>query len=138
MITYPGLPGPQISDHLTREGSRSHYAEGTEFHIGRIDMVANTGTYLDTPFHRYPDGFDLADLPLEAVAEVEAVVVRLGEGRQVTADHMDGVVVTDRAVLIHTGWDRHCGTDAYFHDHPYLTEAGARRLVDNGARLVGI
>src|SRR5687767_1980794 len=76
MTTYPGLPGPVICDFLSREASRGHYAEGTEFQIGRIDLVANTGTYVDSPFHRFPDGADLSGLPLRRLADVPAVVVR--------------------------------------------------------------
>jgi len=140
MLTYPGLPAPRISDHLSREESPHHYESGTEFHIGRIEMVGNTGTYLDTPFHRYADGHDLVGLPLDRVAELEGVVVRVldRETRAIGQDVFESVDVGDKAVLIHTGWDRHWGTDAYFEGHPYLTESAARYLVANDARLVGI
>lgn len=140
MLTYPGLPAPRISDHLSREESRHHYESGTEFHIGRIEMVGNTGTYLDTPFHRYADGHDLVGLPLDRAAELEGVVVRVldRETRAIGQDVFESVDVGDKAVLIHTGWDRHWGTDAYFEGHPYLTESAARYLVANDARLVGI
>jgi arylformamidase len=130
LVTYPGLPAPVVTAHLSREDSRSRYAPGTEFHIGRIDMVANTGTYLDTPFHRYPDGYDLADLPLERVAALPGVVT-------------DGSVLPDdvagRAVLVRTGWDRHFGTARYGEaDHPFLATDVAHALADAGAALVGI
>jgi kynurenine formamidase len=140
MITYPGLPGPEMTPHLTREASRRMYAPGTEFAIDRISMVGNTGTYLDSPFHRYEDGIDLASLPLTAFADLPAVVVRTvgGGHRAVDVDALDGLVVSDRAVLLHTGGDQHWGTAEYARDAPYLTEAGARCLVDKGARLVGI
>jgi len=140
MQTYPGLPGPLICDYLTREHSRSHYAPGTEFHIGRIDMVANTGTYVDSPFHRFADGKDLAQLPLASLADLDAVVVQVGPGasRAIDARAFDGLDVRGRAVLIHTGWSRHWCTPQYFDGHPFLTEDAALRLRDEGAVLVGI
>lgn len=138
MTTYPGLPGPVVSDHLTREDSRSHYAEGTEFHIGRLEMVANTGTYLDAPFHRYPEGHDIADLPLQNTADLRGVCVAT-EGRAIGPEAFAHLEVESRAVLFSTGWDRHWRTDAYGSpEHPHLTETAARLLVERGARLVGI
>jgi arylformamidase len=140
MTTYPGLPGPDITPYLTRQASRQSYAPGTEFAIDRISLVGNTGTYLDTAYHRYAGGADLAALPLQSVANLPAVVVRVaGSGaRAVDATTLAPVDVADRAVLLHTGGDAHWGTPEYAHDAPYLTEAGARRLVEHGARLVGI
>ncbi|WP_018680855.1 cyclase family protein [Actinokineospora enzanensis] len=140
MITYPGVPGPELSDHLSREASRAHYGPGTEFHIGRITMVANTGTYLDSPFHRYADGTDLAGLPLDRLADLDALVVRVaGDGlRAIDKAALLPFDVTGRAVLVHTGWDANWGTDAYFTDHPHLTADAAHWLVENGAALVGI
>ena len=137
MTTYQGLPGPVICDYLTREASRSHYTGGTEFHIGRIDMVANTGTYVDAPFHRYAGGLDLSELPLERLAHLPAVVVRQA-GPAIGAEAFAGLDVRGCAVLVATGWDRHWGTEAYFAGHPYLTAAAAARLVEGGAALVGI
>jgi arylformamidase len=136
--TYRGLPAPTICDFLSREASRARYAPGTEFHIGRIDMVANTGTYVDSPFHRFADGRDLSELPLEQLADLDAVVVRAGPGRAVDRAAFDSVDVMGRAVLVHTGWDRHWTTEAYFEGHPYLTEAAAVALVERGAVFVGI
>jgi arylformamidase len=137
--TYRGLPAPVICDFLSREASRAIYAAGTEFHIGRIDMVANTGTYVDSPFHRFADGRDLSQLALEQLADLEAVVVRAGgAGRAIGHEAIDGVDVKGRAVLFHTGWDRHWTTEAYFEGHPYLTEAAAMALVERGAVFVGI
>jgi arylformamidase len=137
--TYRGLPVPTICDFLSREASRSIYAPGTEFQIGRIDMVANTGTYVDSPFHRFADGRDLSQLALEQLADLEAVLVRArGAGRAIGPEAFDGVDVKGRAVLFHTGWDRHWTTDAYFEGHPYLTEAAAAALVERGAVFVGI
>lgn len=140
MITYKGLPAPLVCDHISRLESRASYAEGTEFQIGRIDMVANTGTYLDTPYHRYADGFDLAGLPLESASSLPGVVVRaLGaSGRAIDWTMFAASVVAGRAVLVHTGWDIHWRTDHYFEGHPFLTEAAAVYLRDQGARLVGI
>ncbi|HEY8527147.1 MAG TPA: cyclase family protein [Acidimicrobiales bacterium] len=138
MTTYPGLPGPRISDHLSWEASRSMYAPGTEFQIGRIEMVANTGTYLDTPAHRHRDGWDLAELPLEKVALVPLTLVD-APGPAIGAPVFDGHVLADRAVVVRTGWSRHWGTEAYgAGGHPHLTADAAQALVDAGARLVGI
>jgi len=137
--TYPGLPAPTICDFLSREASRAVYAPGTEFHIGRIDMVANTGTYVDSPFHRFAEGRDLSQLALEQLADLDAVVVRAGGGgRAIGREAFDDVKVKGRAVLVHTGWDRHWTTEAYFEGHPYLTEGAAVALVDRGAVFVGI
>jgi kynurenine formamidase len=138
MVTYPGLPGPEISDHLGREASRSHYAPGTEFHIGRVSMVANTGTYLDTPFHRFPDGWGLQDLPLDKVAGVSGLVIDSG-AHEIGPDAFAGVPLTDMAVLFRTGWSRHWGTDAYGDpDHPHLTETAVDALVSGRPAVVGI
>jgi kynurenine formamidase len=139
-ITYPGIPAPVITDHLSRAASRSRYSPGTEFQIGKIEMVANTGTYVDAPFHRYADGADLSQLPLERVADLEGVVVRCtGRAeRAIDRDALAGVSLRDRAVLVQTGWDRHWGTAGYGVGHPFLTRAAAAHLVDAGARLVGI
>jgi arylformamidase len=139
MITYRGLPAPVISDHLSRAASRAHYSAGTEFHIGKIEMVANTGTYLDSPFHRYEDGDDLSRLPLSSLADLDGVVVRAAEGRRAQdASLFRGVEVAGRAVLIHTGWSAHWGGEQYFDNHPFLTGDAAQLLADSGAALVGI
>lgn len=139
MTTYPGVPGPLIGTHLSREDSREVYAPGTEFHIGTIELAANTGTYLDTPFHRYPDGLDLARIPLERVADLPAVVVRAKpDVREVGLELFEGLRVRGHAVLIHTGWDRHFGTDLYFSDHPFLAPEAAAWLVEQEVALVGI
>jgi kynurenine formamidase len=137
MTTYEGLPGPHICDFWTREGSARHYDDGASFQIGRIDMVANTGTYLDAPFHRYEDGADLAGLRLEQLAALPGLVVR-AEAQAVDAEAFAGLDVAGKAVLVHTGWDRHWRTGAYAHGHPFLTEAAARLLAGRGAALVGI
>ena len=136
-ITYKGLPGPHICDFWSREQSAALYEDGSTFQIGRIDMVANTGTYLDTPFHRYAGGDDLAAVGLDRLAGLDGLVVRASE-QAVDAEAFDGLDVAGKAVLVHTGWDRHWGSDAYFTDHPYLTEVAARLLAERGAALVGI
>lgn len=140
METYRGLPGPVIEDHLSRAASRSHYAPGTEFHIGRISMVANTGTYLDAPSHRFADGADVAALDLPGLADLPGVVVRVTgiRERAIPAAAFAAHEVRGRAVLVHTGWDRHWRTEAYFAGHPFLTADAAAHLRDAGAALVGI
>ena len=140
MVTYKGLPAPLICDHLSRVQSRQHYAEGTEFQIDRIEMVGNTGTYLDTPYHRYADGYDLAGLDIERISNSPGVVVRV-EGaidRAIDWATFAASDVNGKAVLVHTGWDRHWRTDQYFEGHPYLTETAAAYLRDRGAIVVGI
>jgi arylformamidase len=137
MVTLKGYPAPLICDYLSREASRALYAAGTEFHIGRIDMIANTGTYVDSPFHRYADGKDLSELPLEWLANLDGVVVRAA-GRAIGPDVFAGVEVAGKAVLVHTGHAEHWGTDRYFEGHPHLTRAAAEHLREAGARLVGI
>ena len=141
MTTYPGLPAPSITEHLTREASRAVYAAGTEFQIGRISMVANTGTYLDAPSHRFAEGADLAGLPLQRTVELDGIVVRVlgSQAREVDRALLASFDVTGRAVLINTGWDRHWGTAEYGSDaHPFLTSAAAAWLAEHGAALVGI
>ncbi len=138
-ITYPGLPGPEIGAHLTREASRARYAEGTEFLIARLAMVANTGTYVDAPLHRFPDGADFVDLPLAAFADLPGRVVRAVGARAIDVGHVERHDVAGRAVLVHTGWDRHWETAAYGgSDAPFLTRDAAEWLVAHGAALVGI
>ncbi|WP_118858300.1 cyclase family protein [Sphingomonas mesophila] len=140
MTTYRGLPAPHICDFWTREQSAANYDDGSSFHIGRIDVVANTGTYVDAPFHRYADGADLADLPLESLAHLDGLVIRCPYERGLAVDvaAFDGRDVRGKAVLVATGWDRHWRTDAYFAGHPYLTAAAAEWLVANGAAFAGI
>lgn len=139
MITYKGLPAPIICDYLSRETSREHYAGGTEFNIGKIEMVANTGTYVDSPFHRFADGIDLAELPLESLADLPGIVVRAAEvGEAIGAEAFRGLEVKGKAVLIHTGWARHWRTNRYFEGHTFLTGEAAAYLVEAGAGFVGI
>jgi arylformamidase len=138
LITYKGLPAPVICDYLSREASRALYAPGTEFQIGKIEMVANTGTYLDVPFHRFAEGKDLSEIPLAAVVDLPAVCVDVRGVAAITEAHLRGVSASQKAVLLHTGWAQHWNTPAYFEGHPFLTEDGARYLRDQGALLVGI
>ena len=140
MITYKGLPAPLICDFMSREASKQFYAEGTTFQIGKIEMVANTGTYLDTPFHRFDNGKDLSELDLASLADLYAVVVRF-EGMKARAVDREAFLPVDiggKAVLVHTGWARNWGTNRYFEGHPFLTEDAALYLKEHGAVLVGI
>src|ERR1700730_7315283 len=140
LITYKGLPAPIICDFLSREQSRKHYAPGTEFQIGKIEMVANTGTYLDSPFHRFEHGKDLSELSLNSLADLEGVVITSGDAqdRAITDQAFAGIDVKGKAVLVHTGWDAHWRRDEYFEGHPFLTKDAAQFLADRGAALVGI
>ena len=140
LVTYPGIPAPTIAPHLTREASREHYAHGTEFAIDIITMAGNTGTYLDSPFHRYAQGGDLASLDLATLVGVPAEVFRLTDAarRGIPAEVFLDRDLAGTAVLLHTGWSRHFGTPEYAHGSPFLTEAGARRLVEAGVAIVGI
>lgn len=139
MITYKGLPAPIICDFLSREESRKHYAEGTEFNIGKIEMVANTGTYVDSPFHRFADGIDLAELPLESLADLEGIVIRASKTeRAISADVFHGLEIKGKAVLIHTNWSRHWRTDQYFDGHPFLSRDAAQFLAGSKVAFVGI
>jgi len=140
MATYKGLPGPVITDHLSREASRPLYAGGTTFQIGRIEMVANTGTYVDAPSHRWEDGADLSQLPLASLAGLDAVLIAAphARGLAVEEDFFEGVEVRGRAILVHSGWAERWGTPSYFQRSPHLTAGAARRLVERGAAIVGI
>jgi kynurenine formamidase len=141
MITYKGLPAPAITDHLSREASRQLYAPGTEFQIGRIEMVANTGTYLDSPFHRYPQGRDLSELDLYSLANLHGVVIRCRPRaeRAINPDVLADLELRDKAVIFHTGWDIHWRTENYLNgNHPFLTKETADYLVNSGVKLVGI
>ena len=138
-LTHRGLPGPLICDYLSREASRERYAPGTEFQIARVDMVVNTGTYLDVPFHRNAHGLDMAQIGIDALADLDAVVVRVESGAAaIGVESFRDLDVRARAVLVHTGWDRHWNTPEYFGVHPFLTAEAAHWLRDAGAKLVGI
>ena len=140
LITYKGLPAPLICDYLSRDDSRQFYEAGTEFQIGKIEMVTNTGTYLDCPFHRFADGDDLSEVGLDAFTDLEGVVVRVPhqEALTVTPAHLQHYEIRNRAVLIHTGWDAHWNTDAYYTNHPHLSAEAAAYLRDCAVKLVGI
>jgi arylformamidase len=140
MLTYKGLPAPIICDYLSREASRKLYAAGTEFQIGRIDMIANTGTYVDAPFHRYAEGKDLSQLSLGLLANLDCIVARIDPAAARTIDRLpfSAADARGKAVLIHTGWDRHWRTDPYFEGFPYLSGRLAQWLRDAGAVMVGI
>ncbi len=140
MVTYKGLPGPVVSDFISREASRQYYASGTEFNIARIDMVANTGTYIDSPFHRYVDGRDLAELALTSIANIEGITIRTvdDKSRAIDKGMFSDRALRNKAVIINTGWSEHWRTDSYFENHPFLTSDAAEHLVNAGAALVGI
>ena len=143
LITYPGLPAPVITPHLTREASRATYAPGTEFAMDVITMIGNTGTYLDSPFHRYADGADLAGLDLSTLVGLRAEVFHLedawtSERRGIRPEALAGRDLRGAAVLLHTGWDRHFGDPSYGLGAPYLTGEAAQWLIEAGATLVGI
>jgi kynurenine formamidase len=139
MITYKGLPAPIVCDFLSREASEKHYADGTTFHIGKIEMVANTGTYIDSPFHRYADGKDLSELTLESIADLECLVFRADPGERAIGPRLFSKAdVSGKAVLVHTGWASHWGSEQYFENHPFLTAEAAEWLKASGPALVGI
>jgi kynurenine formamidase len=140
MVTYKGLPGPHICDFLSREQSAANYDDGSTFQIGRIDMVANTGTYVDVPSHRFADGKDLSEMGVESFAHLIGIVVRkpFESGLAVDASAFERLKVEGKAVLVATGWDRHWGSETYYSDHSFLTPAAAALLVAAGAALVGI
>ena len=140
MTTFKGLPGPVLCDYWSRAASAGNYDDGSTFQIGRIDMVANTGTYVDSPFHRFAEGKDLSELPLGSLADLDGVVVRqpFGAGLAVDVAVFAGLDVGGKAVLVNTGWDAHWRTEAYFSEHPFLTAAAANWLVEQGAAFVGI
>jgi arylformamidase len=140
LITYPGLPGPTIAPYLTREASRDRYAPGTEFAIDQLTLIGNTGTYLDAPYHRYPDGADLSSVPLEATVDLPATVVRVTGTGQLAIDvgAVAGLDVGGQAVLLHTGDDARFGSSGYAEGSHFLTQAAAAWLAANGAALVGI
>jgi len=140
MVTYKAFPGPAICDFMSREASKKFYAEGTSFQIGKIEMIANTGTYVDSPFHRFENGRDISEMPVEKFADLSAVVVRVNNmtGRAVDRDAFLKTDVRGKAVLVHTGWARHWRTEQYLEGHTFLTEAAAVHLKEQGAVFVGI
>ena len=140
MVTYKGLPGPHICDFISREQSAANYDGGETFQIGRIDMVANTGTYVDVPSHRYAEGKDLSEVEVEAFAHLPALVIRQPweSNLAVDVEAFEGLDVRGHAVLVATGWDRHWSSEAYYHDHSFVTPGAAELLVAKGAALVGI
>jgi arylformamidase len=140
LVTYKGLPAPVICDYLSRADSKRYYAEGTSFQIGKIEMVSNTGTYIDCPFHRYENGNDLNDTPLEHLAELKGMILRAPYQQKLSIDaaFFKGHDLKGKAVLIQTGWDQHWNTDQYYSNHPFLTEDAAIYLQEKGVQLVGI
>lgn len=138
LITYKGLPAPIICDYLSREKSRGNYEEGTEFQIGKIEMVTNTGTYIDCPFHRFKDGKDLSEIELEAFAYLDAITIFAPETLEIGMEYFKDIDIRDKAVLVRTDWSRHWNTGKYYENHPFLSQNAAEYLRDCGAKLVGI
>lgn len=138
MITYKGLPAPLICDYLSREKSKDFYEAGTSFQIGKIEMVSNTGTYIDCPFHRYEHGKDLAQMELEAFADLEAITIHAMGAQAIDVAHFQGQSLENKAVIIRTDWSKHWNTDLYFENHPFLTAAAAQFLKVAKVKLVGI
>jgi arylformamidase len=140
LVTYKGLPAPIICDYLSRADSRALYEEGTSFQIGKIDMVTNTGTYLDCPFHRFEDGKDLSEIDLACLTDLDGIVIRIPfrESLAITVEHLQQHEIRNRALLLHTGWDIHWNTEQYYDNHPYLTKEAAEYLRECDVRLVGI
>jgi arylformamidase len=138
LVTYKGIPAPVICDYLSREKSREFYEEGTEFNIGRIDMVANTGTYIDCPFHRFEGGKDFSEIGVEAFVDLEAITIDATHATEIGIDFFKGKEIRNKAVLVHTGWSRNWNTEKYFEGHPYVTGEAAAYLKECGVKLVGI
>ena len=139
LVTYKGLPAPIICDYLSRAASKKIYDKDTTFQIGKIEMVANTGTYLDTPFHRYQKGNDLSQINLEQMANLPGVKVIIPDGvTKINETYFTNMDVKGKAVLVNTNWSRYWNTEQYYEGHPYLTESAANHLKQEGAQLVGI
>ena|SRR5258708_6193105 len=140
LITYKGLPAPIICDFLSREDSKNIYEEGTTFQIGKIEMVSNTGTYIDCPFHRYENGKDLSEVALECFVDLDAIVIHVPHSKtiKITEEYLKGYEIRDRAVLIYTGWDEFWNTEHYYNNNPHLTKGAAEYLHDCSVKLVGI
>lgn len=140
LVTYKGLPAPVICDYLSREDSKKFYEEGTSFQIGKIEMVTNTGTYIDCPFHRYADGKDLSEVALDNLADIPAVMINVPYTATLAIDatYFEGLAVDGCAVLVHTGWSTHWNTELYYDNHPFLTRDAAEYLVSRHVKIVGI
>ena len=138
LVTYKGLPAPIICDYLSREQSKANYEPGTEFQIGKIEMVTNTGTYIDCPFHRFAHGKDLSEIELERFADLEAITIKAENAIEIGKDYFTGKEIRNKAVLVYTGWAKHWNTPQYFENHPYLTADAAEYLKECNVKLVGI
>jgi kynurenine formamidase len=138
LVTYKGLPPPIICDYLSREKSKSLYEPGTSFQIGKIEMVTNTGTYIDCPFHRFEHGKDLSQIALEQCADLDALTINAFGITAIGSEYFKGKEISGKAVLVYTGWAKHWNTAAYFEGHPYLTADAATYLKEAGVKLVGI
>jgi arylformamidase len=139
MDTYPGLPAPSVALHTAHLGTRPEGGVAPGFAVGRIDLVGNTGTYLDSPYHRFPDGDDVADLPLDRLVALPTTVVDVHhvDSRAVDVE-LPEALIRDRAVLFRTGWDGRWGTEAYWLPGPYLSVGVVDQLVAHRPALVGV
>lgn len=138
LVTYKGLPSPIICDYLSREQSKANYESGTEFQIGKIEMVTNTGTYIDCPFHRFEHGKDLSEMELERFADLDAITINAENATEIGKSYFTGKEIRNRAILVYTGWAKHWNTPQYFENHPYLTAEAAEYLKECNVKLVGI
>jgi len=138
LVTYKGLPAPVVCDYLSREQSKDIYGDGATVQIGKIEMVANTGTYVDCPFHFFEDGKDLAAMKLEAFADLPAITIDATDRMEAGVELFKNKEIRGKAVLVHTGWSKHWNTEAYFTNHPFVTKEAAEYLRDCAVKLVGI
>ena len=138
LITYKGLPAPVICDYLSREESKKFYEEGTQFQIGKIELIANTGTYIDCPFHRYENGKDLSEVEMKNFVDLDAITINAKGVTDIGTKYFKGKDVSEKAVLVYTDWTKNWDTEKYFEDHPYITKEAAEYLRDQKVKLVGI
>ena len=138
LVTYKGLPAPVICDYLSREDSKKFYEKGTQFQIGKIELVANTGTYIDCPFHRYENGKDLSEVELKNFVDLNAITINVKDITEIGIKYFKGKDVTEKAVLVFTDWAKYWDTEKYFENHPYITKEAAEYLKDQKVILVGI
>jgi arylformamidase len=139
MKTYPGLPQPNVNVIVDYEASRARYQNQAEFYIASLHLCGNTGTYVDSPRHRYRDGVDLAGLPLERLADLPTIVVDATQaGRAINGEAFRGRDLAGHAVLFRTDFSNHWGTDPYFSNNPFITAEAADLLVSKRPAFVGI
>jgi kynurenine formamidase len=138
MKTYPGLPEPRVEVFMDYEASRARYAGDTEFFIANLHLCGNTGTYVDSPLHRFRNAPDLAQLPLERLADLPVEVIDARSDHAIGPSSLRGRALAGKAVLFHTGWSAHWRSDRYFDPNPHLTEDCCAALLGAGAVFAGI